>query len=52
MTRIGLAAALLALVAAADADPLPERAAHVADYDINVRLDPDTRTLFARERVV
>lgn len=52
VTRIGLAAALLALVAAADADPLPERAAHVADYDINVRLDPDTRTLFARERVV
>ena len=52
-------AALLLLAAAlafpggpAAADPLPARSTHVADYDLNVRLDPDTRTLFGRERVV
>ena len=41
----------LSLAAAAPADPLPERAVHVADYTIEVRLDPEQKTLDGRERV-
>ena len=40
--------ALLALLVAAPAsraDSLPARAAHVADYDMRVRLDPEAKTL-------
>jgi hypothetical protein len=34
------------------ADALPDRAVHVANYDIQVRLDPDSKTLDGRQRVV
>ena len=44
--------ALLAAVPAARADSLPARAAHVADYDMRVRLDPEAKTLEGVERIV
>ena len=34
------------------ADALPERAVHVADYDMRVRLDPEAKTLEGQERIV
>jgi hypothetical protein len=34
------------------ADALPERAVHVADYDMSVRLDPERKTLDGRQRIV
>jgi hypothetical protein len=46
--------ALAGLLAApsARADALPDRAVHVADYDMRVRLDPETRTLDGQQRIV
>ena len=44
--------ALLAAAPAARADSLPARAAHVADYDMRVRLDPEAKTLEGVERIV
>jgi hypothetical protein len=47
--------AFLTLVAAPPAsrsDPLPTRAAHVADYDLRVRLDPEAKTLDGEEHIV
>jgi hypothetical protein len=49
------ASVLLALLAAAPpsrADSLPARAAHVADYDMRVRLDPEAKTLDGEQRIV
>lgn len=34
------------------ADPLPDRAEHIADYDIEVRLDTESKQLDGRERIV
>jgi len=34
------------------ADSLPVRAAHVADYDMRVRLDPEAKTLEGEQRIV
>ena len=42
----------LALAGRAAAAPLPERAVHVADYDLRVRLDADAKRLRGRERIV
>jgi len=47
-----LVAATLAAAAPALADQLPETAPRVADYRIRVALDPDTKTLTGRERIV
>jgi len=46
--------ALVALLVAAPSpgDPLPARATHVADYDMRVRLDPETKTLDGEQRIV
>ena len=44
--------ALLAAVPASRADSLPARAAHVADYDMRVRLDPEAKTLDGQQRIV
>ena len=49
------APALLVFLVAAPAsraDSLPARAAHVADYDMRVRLDPEAKTLEGVERIV
>jgi len=44
---------LLALPAvAAHADALPERSERVVEYDISVRLDPETKSIVGKERVV
>jgi hypothetical protein len=50
MKRAALLPALL-LATAALADPLPGHAVHVADYTIDVRLDPDAKTLDGRQRM-
>src|SRR6187455_650144 len=46
--------ALLGLLAPASsgADPLPRSAARVADYEISVQLDPDSKSITGRERLV
>lgn len=44
-------AALVAASGEVHADPLPERAQHVADYDIRVTLDPDAKTLSGQQRL-
>ena len=44
--------ALLAVAPPSRADSLPARAAHVADYDMRVRLDPDAKTLDGEQRIV
>src|SRR5690554_2508070 len=44
-------AALVAASGEVNADPLPERAQHVADYDIRVTLDPDAKTLSGQQRL-
>jgi hypothetical protein len=53
--RFALVRAALALAlsgaALAQADPLPTAARAVADYDIQVRLDPEAKTLSGRERL-
>ncbi len=53
--RVLLLLSLVSGVAAAPAltaEPLPERSARVVDYDIQVRLDPETKTLAGKERIV
>jgi|CXWL01.1.fsa_nt_gi hypothetical protein len=51
--RTALAAGLvLAAAFGVRADPLPEHAVAVVDYDIEVRLDPEEKTLTGRERIV
>jgi hypothetical protein len=47
-----LALAALALAGVAAADALPAGAVHVADYDVQVRLDPEAKTLDGRQRIV
>jgi hypothetical protein len=42
----------LAAVPSARGDALPGRATHVADYDIQVRLDTESKTLDGREHIV
>jgi hypothetical protein len=46
------ALAVLALAGVAAADALPAGAVHVADYDMQVRLDPAAKTLDGRQRIV
>jgi hypothetical protein len=46
-----LAAALLAVVPAVSADPLPASAPRVVDYTIDVQLDPVKKTLDGRQRL-
>jgi hypothetical protein len=50
-----LAASVLAgllAVPSARADVLPDRAVHVADYDMRVRLDPEAKALDGQQRIV
>src|SRR5512132_1749816 len=49
--RLALAAALLCLAVPASADRLPEHAALVVDYRIDVKLDSSAKQLHGRERV-
>src|SRR5262245_30047768 len=50
--RILLGAVLLVVGAGvARADPLPERAREIVDYDIQVSLDPQTKQLTGRQRL-
>jgi hypothetical protein len=42
---------LLSMTAVAHADPLPERAREIVDYDIQVSLDAQTRRLTGRQRL-
>jgi hypothetical protein len=50
--RPAVALAVLVLAGLAAADPLPEKAVHLADYDMQVRLDPEAKTLDGRQRIV
>lgn len=45
------ACCLLAVAPPLRGDALPDRAVHVADYDMRVRLDPEAKTLDGRQRI-
>jgi hypothetical protein len=52
---LALAASLLLGLATAPpsrGDTLPDRAVHIADYDMRVRLDPEAKTLAGEQRIV
>jgi len=52
MARLLPALLFLAFVSPARADQLPAAAPRVVDYQISVRLDPETKRLAGRERIV
>ena len=49
---LALATLPLLAVSSGSAEPLPEQAEMVAEYEIRVRLDPEARRLFGEQRVV